>query len=157
RDDRAADTRLLGGVEGDLRPLDVEAIELLGVLGLARDLARAVEEARAALRGGADARAVGDVAAEDGHAAVLELGLGLAAPGRGLVAAGGERGDEVRAEEAGGAGDEVTHRHHPRLKTFWKVWRSSTSFDLIAPERNSAAPGVYDSRTILVKISALVL
>ena len=80
-----------------LRAFDVDAIELLGVLRVARDLARAVEGAVAPGRGFADGLGVEHVSA-------------LRSRERDdLVPAGAEERDEVASEKSGGAGDEVLH------------------------------------------------
>jgi hypothetical protein len=130
-DDRAPDSGGRARVEHRLGALDVQAIQLLGVLAAARDLAGAVEHALAPLRRARHARRVEHVAAQ--------------APGERhhLVPAQLEGAHQVRAEQAGGAGDEDLRAHDTwsSWKTFWKVISSDTSFDLTAPDRKSAGLG----------------
>ena len=83
----------------------MQLVELLGVLRLARDLARAVEHALAPVECIRDARAVEDVTDDLRH--LFGQFRPLADEGGHRVAAIEQRADEVATEETGRSGDEI--------------------------------------------------
>ena len=131
-----------------LRPLDVHAVERLGVLGLARDLPRAVERARRSPPPPSRTRASVEHVARRSAARERPRTRARAPPATATRCA---------PEKARGARDEVPSRRLVQLEDLLEVMSSATSFDLMAPDMKSAGLGTYASRTIFVKISGLVL
>ena len=105
-----ATTTRLAGKKRRLGAFDVHAVQLLGVLGLAGHLAGAVEDAVATRRRVANGGRVEHVALSH-HDAGREDPT-AARECHDLVPVLDERRHEVRAEKAGGPGDEVARHGH---------------------------------------------